>query len=167
MRFTSLVAALVTALPLTANAQSVSVGGAIDAPVGQFISFSVGVSGTGVARVNISPSDFSATQSGNDPMQVSNSPFSVSGTAIAAPGSNSFVNVQRQVSPVAAAPVEVNRGDSFNIVNAPGNVNVQIGNPFSNPASGFNFDNGFDFSSNNFANTASDSFFSGGGFFGN
>lgn len=167
MRFMSIAAALIAALPLTANAQSVSVGGALDGPVGQFISFSVGVSGTGVASVSISPSDFQATQSGNNPIQVSNSPFSVSGVAIAAPGSNSFVDVQRQISPSSAAPVEVSSGSRFNVVNAPGNVNVQIGNPFSAPVSGFDFNSGFDFGSNGFANNNSASFFSGGGFFGN
>lgn len=167
MRFMSITAALIAALPLTANAQSVSVGGALDGPVGRFISFSAGVFGTGVANVTIFPSDFRATQSGNNPIQVSNSPFSVSGVAIAAPGSNSFVDVQRQISPSSAAPVAVSSGNLFNVVSAPGNVNVQIGNPFFAPVSGSDFNRGFDFSSNWVANNYASPFNANGGFFEN
>jgi len=157
MRFQILTAALLAALPFSAAAERVSVGGALDAPVGRLISFSVGVSGTGSARVNIQTSGFTAVQTANDPILVTSGPFSASGAAIAAPGSRSFVNVQRDLSPSPIAPVTITGVSGFNLVNAPGPVSVQIGNPFEVSGSGFG----------GFANfSAGDSFgFSNSGFF--
>ena len=168
MRIKALSLALLAALPVTASAQTVSVGGVLDEPVGQLVSVSVGVTGTGVARVSITPSGYNAFRYGNDPLNVSNSPFTTSGVSASTPGSSSFINVSRSFSPVVTDPVNVSGVNRFNAVNAPGSVSVQVGNPFTISGVGSGFAGGVNFAANGFANNSfAPSFIGAGGFFSN
>lgn len=135
MKFAAKIAILaLVALSLPAQAQdTVSVGGALESPVGSMTSFSVFTDttngGAAVASLRITQDQsFNVTQTGNNAPTFTGGGVSVSGSAVATPGAVANVTFNRVISPTNVAPVSVisNTGGSFTVPRTTGNVAVNV-----------------------------------------